>query len=345
MVSGFPGDQDAGAGSVVMDQSALTIAIVIPAYRAAGSIEAVIAKVPEGIAHIVVVDDASPDELQAVVARIRDPRLVVLRHEQNGGVGAAMKTGFAKALELGADIVLKIDADGQMDPDLIPEFVEPILSGEADVTKGNRFAYLRLIRRMPFARRLGNLGLSFLAKAASGYWHAFDPTNGYVAVRSTVLEEMDRDRLSDRFFFEISFLCEAYFTRALLVDVPMPPVYEQELSSLKPMMMIGHFTPRLVGRFFHRIFMSYFLRDFNAVSIFLTAGVPTFLFGFVWTLYHWIHSYGEDVHTGIGTVMVGALGILIGFQLILQATVLDVENEPGRGGREPHRPRRKSLPG
>ena len=117
--------------------------------------------------------------------------------------------------------------------------------------------------------------------------------------------------------------------------------YGDETTSLRPLKMIGHFTPRLIGRFFYRIFMNYFMRDFNAVSVFLTAGIPALAFGVVWSLYRWIHSYSEAVRTGTGTIMIGALAILIGFQLILQATVLDVENEPGRGGREPHRPRRK----
>lgn len=318
---------------------------MVPAYRAAGTIAGVLAKIPAEVQHVVVVDDASPDSLQDILEEVDDPRVVVLRHESNRGVGGAMKTGFQAALALGADIVVKVDADGQMDPAMIPDFVEPILRGDADVTKGNRFAYLGFIRRMPFWRRLGNLGLSFLVKAASGYWHAFDPTNGYIAVRAEVLEEMDRDRLADGFFFETSFLCEAYFTRAILEDVPMHPVYGDETTSLRPLMMIGHFTPRLIGRLFYRIFMNYFMRDFNAVSVFLTAGIPALAFGVVWSVYHWIHSYSESVRTGTGTIMIGALAILIGFQLILQATVLDVENEPGRGGREPHRPRRKPALG
>jgi glycosyltransferase involved in cell wall biosynthesis len=315
---------------------------VIPAFRAAESIADVLAGIPDEVEHVVVVDDASPDALQEVLARVTDPRVVALRHSTNRGVGGAMKTGFQAALDLHADVVVKIDADGQMDPALIPGFVGPILRGEADMTKGNRFAYLGVIRRMPLGRRLGNLALSFLAKAASGYWHAFDPTNGYVALRSSVIEEMDLERLSEGFFFEISLLCGAYFTRAILEDVPMHPSYGNERSSLRPMMMIGHFTPRLIGRFFYRIFMNYFMRDFNAVSVFLTAGVPTFLFGIAWSVVHWIRYARVHLPTPTGTIIIGALAILIGFQLILQAIVLDIENEPGRGGREPHRPRTRS---
>ncbi len=321
-----------------------SVAVVIPAYRAADSIIDVIERIPSEVRHIIVVDDASPDDLQTVLAGVRDERVHVVRHEENLGVGGAMKTGFQAALDLDADIVVKVDADGQMDPALVPDFVEPIASGNADVAKGNRFAHLSAVGKMPFLRRLGNIALSFLAKAASGYWQVFDPTNGYIAVNAAVLADMNRERVANTYFFEISFLCEAYFTRAIVEDVPMLPVYGQEVSSLRPMRMLWHFAPRLVGRFIHRILVYYFVRDFNAVSLFLTAGVPTFLFGCIWSLYYWIRDASRNVPTATGTIIIGALTILIGFQLILQATVLDVENEPGRGGREPHRPQRRSVP-
>jgi hypothetical protein len=144
---------------------------------------------------------------------------------------------------------------------------------------------------------------------------------------------MDLARLADSYFYEISLLCEAYFERAVLVDVPMHPVYGTETSSLSPMRMVGHYTPRLVSRFFHRLFMAYFLRDFNVVSVFLVAGVPSFLFGLLWSLYHWVQASRTEVPTTTGTVMIGALAIVLGFQLILQAIVLDVESEPGRNRR------------
>src|SRR5262249_9053728 len=161
----------------------------------------------------------------------------------------------------------KIDGDGQMDPVHIPRFVEPILSGEADITKGNRFEDLSHIGRMPLIRRLGNLVLSFLVKLASGYWHSFDPTNGYVAVGSRVLRRLSFDRLADRYFFEISLLCEAYFARAVLEDVGIQPVYAGERSSLNPVGSAAEFAPRLIWRAMYRLLHRYFLRDFNVVSV------------------------------------------------------------------------------
>lgn len=311
-----------------MSTEVSSIAVVIPAYRVASHVGDVIARVPEHVRHIIVVDDASPDTLQEVLASVPDPRLVVLRHETNRGVGGAMKTGFAKALELGADIVVKVDGDGQMNPALIPQFAAPILAGEADFTKGNRFDDLSVIRRMPLVRRLGNLALSFMVKLASGYWHLFDPCNGYLAVRGTVLRRLNLNRLEDRYFFEVSLLCEAYFAEAALKDIPMHPVYAGEPSSLSPVRSISDFAPRLIQRSLYRVFMTYFMRDFNVVSVFLVAGVPSLLFGAVWSAYHWLQSYRLQTPASTGTVMIGILAIVLGFQLVLQAIVLDVGNQP-----------------
>jgi dolichol-phosphate mannosyltransferase len=315
-------------GGNVASQPSVTV--VIPAYRVAPFIADVLARIPADVRTIVVVDDASPDNLQEVLSRLHDPRLVVVRHDTNCGVGGAMKTGFRTALELGADVIVKVDGDGQMDPGLVHFFVEPILSGEADFTKGNRFDDLSVIRRMPLVRRVGNLGLSFLVKLASGYWHLFDPCNGYIAIRSGILRKMNLDRVSDRYFLEISLLCEAYFARAVLVDIPMQPVYAGETSSLSPLSSLLSFAPRLAQRAFYRLFMSYFMRDFNVVSVFLTSGIPLVVFGAIWSAWHWIHTYQTNIPATTGTVMVGMLPIVLGFQLLLEALVLDVGNEPRR---------------
>jgi len=307
-----------------------SIAVVIPAYRVADRIVDVIRRIPPEVRHVIVVDDASPDRLTDALATVSDRRLMVLRHDVNRGVGGAMKTGFAKALDLGSDIIVKIDGDGQMDPALIPRFVDPILSGEADFTKGNRFEDLSHIRRMPVVRRVGNLMLSFLVKLASGYWHSFDPTNGYVAFGSRVLRRMSFDRLADRYFFEISLLCEAYFTRAVLEDVGIQPVYAGEASSLSPIGSATEFAPRLIWRALYRLLNRYFMRDFNVVSVFLITGFPAVAFGVVWSAFHWMKSTRTQIPATTGTVMIGTLAIVLGFQLLLQAVVLDVGNEPKR---------------
>ena len=151
------------------------IAVVIPAYNASGTVAAVVAGIPAVVSDIVVVDDASTVPLEALA----DPRVVLVRLDQNRGVGGATLAGYDAAIARGAQVLVKMDADGQMDPRHLPALVRPILAHTADYTKGNRFLHAAELRTMPGGRRVGNAGLSFLTKLASGYWPVFDPTNGY----------------------------------------------------------------------------------------------------------------------------------------------------------------------
>jgi glycosyltransferase involved in cell wall biosynthesis len=318
-----------GAGPA--DGNDPTIAVVLPAYRTASGIRDVIGRIPQRVRHVIVVDDGSPDGLAEVVSSIGDARITLMAHPVNRGVGAAMRTGFERALELGADVVVKLDSDGQMDPKLIPSLVEPVLAGRADFAKGNRFADLSGLPAMPVVRRLGNLGLSFLVKAASGYWSLFDPCNGYLALSGALLQAIRRDRLANGYFFEISLLCESYRARGVVEDVDMPARYEGEVSSLSPARSFFEFSVRLVARTLERIGSTYFLRDFSVVSVFVTAGVPLVVFGTLWSAWHWYLSWATQLVATTGTVMIGTLPIILGFQLLLEAVVLDVGNEPGRG--------------
>jgi glycosyltransferase involved in cell wall biosynthesis len=306
------------------------VAAVLPAYRAAASIRAVIEGIPASVRHVIVVDDASPDGLRAVVSAMADPRVLVVSHPANRGVGAAMKTGFERALELRADFVVKLDSDGQMDPGLIPELLAPLVEGRAELVKGNRFADLSVIDAMPPLRRAGNLALSFLVKAASGYWSILDPCNGFLAISRGLLQDIRRERLADRYFFEISLLCESYQAGGVVLDVDMRPRYGDEVSSLSPLRSLFEFSGRLVVQTARRIGFAYFLRDFTVVSVFISAGVPLLGFGVLWSAYHWYRSWATGVVASTGTVMIGTLAIILAFQLLLQAVVLDVQNEPGR---------------
>ena len=307
------------------------VAAVLPAYRTASSIRAVIEAIPPIVRHVIVVDDASPDGMGATVSAIGDPRVLLVAHEANRGVGGAMKTGFARALELGADIVVKLDSDGQMDPALIPSLVAPLAEGRADLAKGNRFEDLAVISAMPPLRRAGNLALSFLVKAASGYWSLFDPCNGFIAIRSDLLRALRLDHLADRYFFEISLLCESYRAEGVALDVGMHPRYGDEISSLSPMRsllrILGQASradreedrlhvlpPRLHGRV--RLHLGRRSSHDVRGPVVGLALVP-------------IHA-PRNVVASTGTVMIGTLAIILAFQLLLQAVVLDVQNEPGR---------------
>lgn len=304
------------------------VAVVIPAFRVARHIENVIRGLPDFVSDIIVVDDASPDETAQIVGSLADPRIHLLRHERNGGVGAAMMTGYRHALELGAHVVVKMDGDEQMDPAFLVPLIEPILAGEADYTKGSRFFHTRQLRRMPLLRRIGNVGLSFLTKASSGYWDVFDPTNGYTAIHQSALERIEWSNVDRRWFFETSVLIELNLARAVVRDVQIPARYANETSSLSVTNALVRFPRKLLAAFFRRLWLRYFVREFSPVSLFLTTGLPLTAFGFLWGVVHWVRSAKTGMAASTGTVMVAVVPLILGFQLLLQAVSLDIQNAP-----------------
>ena len=304
------------------------ICVVIPAYRVANHIEAVIEGIPEWIWKIIVVDDKSPDDLGDRVDALQDKRVELVRHERNQGVGGAVITGFSRAVESGATILVKMDGDGQMDPAFLPELLEPILSGRVDFVKGNRFGRLESITRMPFHRRIGNLTWSFLVKAGSGYWNLFDPNNGYLALDANVFRRLDLHFLHPRYFFETSLLVELNLVRAVAVEVPMPAIYAGEPSSLSVLTVLTTFPGLLVSRFIRRIWLQYFVMNFSVGTIFVTLGSLMSLFGVIWGTVWWRNSIITGTPATAGTVMVASLPLILGFQMLLQALTLDVQGVP-----------------
>ena len=305
-----------------------SIAVVIPAYRIQPWIADVIRAIPSFVFRIIVVDDASPDETARVVTDLADPRVEVVRHQTNQGVGGAVLSGYETALRRGAEIVVKLDGDGQMNPREIARLVRPIVLREADYTKGNRFVHIDELRRMPLVRRVGNMALSFLTKAASGYWEVFDPTNGYTAIHAVALLELDTRRIHRRWLFETSMLMELYFIGAVVRDVHIPARYGDELSSLSPARALVQFPPRLVSAMFRRIWLRYFIIDFSAVALFSFAGWLFLLFGLGWGIWHFIAVAQTGVTASTGTVMIAVLPLILGAQLLLQAIVLDIQGSP-----------------
>lgn len=304
------------------------VGVVIPAYRVAAHIEQVIRGIPEEIRSIIVVEDAGPDDTYERVVKIKDERVTLLRHAVNQGVGGAMATGFAEAIRQGLDIVVKMDGDDQMDPENLPEILAPLLAGHADMVKCNRYSTLASLQQMPLVRIAGNAGLTFLVKLASGYWNTFDPANGYIALRTRVLERLDLDRLPRRYFFESGFLIELGILRAVVEDVPINARYGDERSSLSIVRTLVEFPPRLLAGLMRRLFWRYFVHDFSAVSVFLLLGVPSSAFGVLYGLWWYVRPHAAGETASAGDVMLAAMPIILGVQLILQAIVLDIANVP-----------------
>lgn len=303
-------------------------AIVIPCYRVARQIAGVIAAIPPRYGTIVCVDDASPDDTATVIERLGDPRVTLVRHVVNRGVGGAMKTGYAEALRRGAAVCVKMDGDGQMSAAHVDDLVAPILTRGADYAKGNRFVDLRALARMPRVRLVGNALLSFASKLACGYWNMLDVSNGFTAVRSEMLRRMDFDRVSDRYFFETSVLIELNILRATVADVEMPASYGDEESSLRIGQVAATFPALLVRGLLRRIYWRYLIEDFGVASVCLLLGIPVILFGATFGGVRWVESIRTGTPATPGTVFVAALPIILGFQLLLAAVLLDVLSSP-----------------
>ncbi len=307
------------------------VAVVIPSYKVTQHIVEIIEKIPTMVWRIYIVDDACPDCSGKFVEEcISDKRVQVIYHEYNQGVGGAVMTGYQAAIDDGADIAVKIDGDGQMNPGLIPYFIEPIQSGEADYTKGNRFYDLEKICEMPSARLYGNAVLSLMTKLSSGYWNLFDPTNGYTAIHADIVKRLPFDKISRRYFFETDMLFRLNTLRAVVVDVPMDAKYGEEISSLKISRVVGEFLFKHTRNFIKRIFYNYYLRDLSLASIELPVGIVMLFFGIGFGGYHWLESAQLGVPTPAGTVMLAAMPLLMGLQLILAFIGYDVASVPTR---------------
>lgn len=328
------------------DQDQLRVAVVIPCYKVTSHVLEVIAAIGSEVTRIFCVDDFCPDGSGDLIEqRNTDPRVRVLRHERNKGVGGAVITGYRAALEEDIEVVIKVDGDGQMDPKLIPYFLEPIAMREVDYAKGNRFFSAKSIKSMPRLRLFGNAVLSFTTKLSSGYWSIFDPTNGYTAIHSRALSLIDLETISERYFFETDMLIRLGEARAAVADVPMHAVYGDEVSGLKINLILGEFLFKHLKATIRRIIYLYFLRDFSFASLNLLVGGILFLFGLSFGIYEWAVSVRTGVPATAGTVMLSVMPIIAGMQMLLFFFSSDIASEPKASlQRRTHVPKLTPMP-
>lgn len=304
--------------------------LVIPCFKVRDHILKVLAAVPPWMGGVICVDDACPDRSGDLVeAECRDPRVHVLRLETNQGVGGATLAGYAEAVARGARVIVKVDGDDQMDLALAGPLVAPILLGEADYAKGNRFTSISHLTAMPTVRVIGNALLSFAAKLSTGYWNIFDPTNGYTAIEANVARLVLEKRVARRFFFETDLLYHLGTLRAVVRDVPMPSRYADEVSNIRIARIIGPFAWRHARNLAQRVVGQYFVRDFNAASLELVFGLFFSLFGVAYAL-SYLANRAPGTAASAGVVMLAALPVILGAQFLLQAMNFDVLNVPNR---------------
>jgi len=310
--------------------SSFHVAVVIPAFRVENWITDVVSEIPSFIKTIIAVEDSSPDDTGHVLDALAsvEPRLVVIRHDWNQGVGGATISGYQEAIRRGVDIIVKMDGDGQMDANYLEKLIEPIIAGHCEYSKGNRFRYWSYLQEMPLVRKIGNLGLSFLVKLATGYWNIFDPTNGFTAISVETLHRLDFGLLEQRYLFETSMLSALYLINARIKQVPMHAKYKGAPSSLKIFESFAKFLTYLPKIMLRRFVHRYILIDFTAISIFVILGLFSIAFGTTFGIYHWVRSLQTMQPATAGTVMVSAMPVILGFQFFLQAIVLDIQNVP-----------------
>jgi len=303
------------------------ITVVVPAYDEEEHIADVIKGVPDYVDHVIVVDDCSTDRTGEIARSFVDYRIRYVRNEKNLGVGGAILRGHEEALKLGSDIDVVMAGDDQMDPRYIPRLLDPIIDQDYDYVKGNRFLRNGHLRGMPQHRVVGNYTLTFMTKAASGYWNIFDPQNGYTALKMSTFEYLDHEHISKKYQFENDMLIHLSVIGAKVKDVAIPSRYsERPASKIK----MHKFIPRTLGfltkRFFWRFYQKYIKFDFHPIAILVLGGLPLFAWGLFYSGYvTYLRYFDPPVSSPTtGTVMIAILPLFIGFQLLLTAMMLDI---------------------
>ena len=303
--------------------------MVIPSYRTRNHIIQVIESIGPEVEQIIVIDDKCPEKSgELVEERNTDKRVRVIYNSINLGVGGSTVIGYKLAVQSDADIVVKLDGDGQMDPKLIPDLIKPIEEGHSDYVKGNRFWSLDHVRQMPKIRLIGNLILSFFAKASTGYWNLFDPNNGLTAIDVRMLRKLPLDRIEKRYFFESDILFRLYIEGARTSQISMYSKYGSEKSSLKIHKVIFEFTGKHFRNLFKRVLYTYFLRDFSFASVNFLLGLSLLCFSLFTGLKSWIVNSQLNTSTEIGTQILVAITFISGLQMFLSFVNSDVDRTP-----------------
>jgi glycosyltransferase involved in cell wall biosynthesis len=302
-----------------------SVAVVVPAYNEEALIASTVSTIPAFVDRIIVVDDGSTD---ATVERVKDadPRVDLIVHDRNQGVGAAIVTGYKRAISEEIDITAVMAADGQMDPDDLETLVSAIASDEVDYAKANRLFTGQAWELIPRTRYLGNAVLSFLTKIASGYWHVADSQSGYTAANLETLRLLDLDRVYRRYGFPNDLLVHLNVWNRRVRDFPSRPIYGVgERSGIRLRQVVPKISWLLTKAFFWRMKEKYVIRDFHPLVLFYTLGILLFGAGFV---LGWVEvglRLSGNPITSASIVLV-ALLVISGLQLLLFAMFFDMES-------------------
>ncbi|MFB6180089.1 MAG: glycosyltransferase family 2 protein [Halorientalis sp.] len=315
-----------------------TVAVVIPAYNEEGLVGGVIDSIPSFVDRVYVVDDCSTDGTWAEITDRTEPvdgadqrvpaadggqvttRVVPIRHETNQGVGAAIKTGYSRARRDSMDVTAVLNGDGQMDPSILDRFLDPIVDGTVDYTKGDRLRSVDLRSEMSTWRVTGNAILTFLTKISSGYWKMTDPQNGYTAISLQALEALDLDLLYDRYGFLNDLLVSLNAHGFSVADVPMKAVYGDEESGIRYSSFVPALSLLLLRDFLWRLKFKYFITDFHPLVLFYCLGTVGGILGICYGL------WGVFAGASLLVAGVAVLILLLSSTLLVFAMVFDMQH-------------------
>lgn len=308
------------------------ISVVVPVYNVGESIVDFLSKIPDYVDKIYLIDDCCPMNTGTIAQKnvVNSSKLSIIFNKKNLGVGGSVKIGYEKCLLDKSDIVVKIDGDNQMDPKEIKNLLIPIISGDCDYSKGNRFINKNEIENYPRARFYGNILLSFMSKLSSGYWDVFDPINGFTAIKADVLKRIKIQNLDNRYFFETDMLFNLYLNNVRIKDIPVEIKYHKnQVQNLNVTKETFNFLFKNIHRTYVRIKKKYFMHNFSITSFFGFSSFSLFLFAFLYGGFHWI-KFGvlSNKLAPNGAVILSISSLTLAFLFLGVFLYLDSLNNP-----------------
>lgn len=307
----------------------LRVATILPCYNEEKLITKTVTTLPDFVDEIIAVDDNSKDKTLVIIQGLaeKDPRVKSIHLDPNEGIGGAYLHGFEKAIADRIDVVVTMAGDAQCNPDYISKMVDTLIDENLDYVKANRFVHLGALKQMPRFRRLGNTVITILTKFSTGYYSIFDSQNGYGAFKIKTLENMPFEAIGKRYDYENTLLIALSIMGAKVKDEPVPAIYADEVSTI-PVFKTTMRALRVVwGGFWRRMYYKYVIYGLHPIALFLLSGLLLSAMGGVFGIYILVQKFLNDLTPSTGTVMLCVLPLILGFQLLLTALTMDVNNE------------------
>jgi glycosyltransferase involved in cell wall biosynthesis len=307
----------------------LRVAAIIPAYNEEKLITKTVETLPDFVDAAVCVDDCSTDSTWEVLSKLakKNKKVVPIHLDVNEGIGGAYIHGFERALDDGMDLIVTMAGDAQCNPDYIKNMIDTLLTENLDYVKANRFVHLEELKAMPKYRRIGNTIITILTKFSSGYYSIFDSQNGYGVHRRSNLEKLNFDHIGRRYDYENTLLIAMAIMGAKIKDEPVPAIYADEVSTIPVFKTTMRALKVIWKGLWRRIYYKYVVYNFHPIALFLLGGLLLGGVGTLYGLFLVIEKIVNNVTPSSGTVMLSVLPIVLGFQLLLSAITMDMNNE------------------